>query len=91
MAERMLTLDQVAEELNVSYSQVYALVRRRDLRALKIGGRGVYRVGRSVLEEFISGLYAQTAEWLAQHPFTDSDADWAPEEDVGTALDLGQD
>ncbi len=54
---RFLTLEQVAEELNVSWSQVYALVRDRSVVAVKIGGRGVWRVERAELERYIAGLY----------------------------------
>ena len=39
-APRFLTLGEVAEILNTSSAQVYALVRRGELRAIKIGGRG---------------------------------------------------
>ena len=53
---RFLTLEQVAEELNVSRSQVYALVRDRSVVAVKIGGRGVWRVERAELERYIAGL-----------------------------------
>jgi excisionase family DNA binding protein len=41
---RFLTLDDVAEILNVSWSQAYALVRRKELIAIQIGGRGQWRV-----------------------------------------------
>jgi len=54
---RFLTLEQVAEELNVSRSQVYALVRDRSVVAVKIGGRGKWRVERAELERYIAGLY----------------------------------
>jgi len=54
---RFLTLAQVAEELNVSWSQVYALVRDRSVVAVKIGGRGQWRVERVELERYIAGLY----------------------------------
>lgn len=40
---RFLTLRQVANELNVSLAQVYALVRDRSVKAVKIGGRGQWR------------------------------------------------
>ena len=56
---RFLTLQQVADELNVSYAQVYALVRDRSLIAVKIGGRGQWRVERSRLEDYIDGLYRE--------------------------------
>ena len=50
---RFLTLADVAEVLNTSSAQVYALVRRGDLPAIKIGGRGQWRVERAALEDYI--------------------------------------
>jgi excisionase family DNA binding protein len=61
MIVRFLTRGQVAEELGVSEAQVYALIRRQDLRALKIGGRGTWRIGREDLEAYIERTYAETA------------------------------
>lgn len=57
---RFLTLADVAETLNVSASQAYALVRSGELPAIKVGGRGQWRIEASVLEEFITRMYAQT-------------------------------
>jgi excisionase family DNA binding protein len=57
---RFLTLADVAEILATSNAQVYALVRRGDLRALKIGGRGQWRVEAVELEAFIQRMYDQT-------------------------------
>lgn len=57
---RFLTLADVAEILATSTSQVYALVRTGELRALKIGGRGQWRVEAVELEAFIQRMYAQT-------------------------------
>lgn len=71
---RFLTLTDVAEVLNTSASQVYALVRRGDLPAIKLGGRGQWRVETTKLEEFIRTQYARTREFVEQHPFTDADA-----------------
>jgi excisionase family DNA binding protein len=56
---RFLTLQQVADELNTSHSQVYALVRDRSLLAVKIGGRGQWRVERVQLEAYITRLYRE--------------------------------
>ena len=70
---RFLTLTDVAEVLNVSSSQVYALVRSGDLPSIKIGGRGQYRVERSVLEEYIQRLYAETADFVARNPLGGTD------------------
>lgn len=75
MAEpsRFLTLDDVADELATSRAQVYALVRRNELPALKLGGRGQWRVERDKLEEFIAHTYAETAQWVQEHPFAGDD------------------
>jgi len=66
---RFLTLADVAEVLNTSSAQVYALVRRGELPAIKLGGRGQWRVETAVLEDFIQGMYATTREFVAAHPF----------------------
>ena len=63
---RFLTLDDVAEILNVSWSQAYALVRRKELLAIQIGGRGQWRVETSELETFIQRMYAETEARLEQ-------------------------
>lgn len=61
---RFLTLADVADTLNVSLSQVKALVRSGDLAGVKLGGRGVWRVEASELEAYIQRMYAQTRESL---------------------------
>ncbi len=66
---RFLQLADVAEILNTSSAQVYALVRRRELVAIKIGGRGQWRVEASAVETFISEAYEATREFIAEHPF----------------------
>jgi excisionase family DNA binding protein len=71
---RFLTLADVAEILATSSAQVYALVRRGDLPAIKIGGRGQWRVERTQLEDFIQRMYAETRAFVDQHPFVDADA-----------------
>ena len=63
-AARFLTLAEVAEELATSIAQVTALVHRGDLRAMKLGGRGQWRVQRSDLEQFIERAYADTVRYL---------------------------
>ena len=65
---RFLQLADVAEILSISSAQVYALVRSGDLPAIKIGGRGQWRVESSVLEDYIQRLYAETAEFVSTHP-----------------------
>ena len=65
-APRFLTLTDVAETLNVSLSQVKALVRSGDLLGVKLGGRGVWRVESAELEAYIQRMYAQTRESIRQ-------------------------
>jgi len=67
---RFFTLEQVAEELNTSVAQIYALVRRGDLTAIRLGGRGQWRVERAKLEEFIDRLYQETAQYVKENPLT---------------------
>jgi excisionase family DNA binding protein len=66
---RFLTLTDVAETLNISSAQVYALVRGGDLPAIKIGGRGQWRVERAELESYIARMYEQTRDFVQTHPF----------------------
>jgi excisionase family DNA binding protein len=70
---RFLTLADVAEVLNISASQVYALVRNQELRAIKIGGRGQWRVERAQLEDYIERMYQQTSDFIAKHPFVEAE------------------
>ena len=65
---RFLQLADVAEVLNISSAQAYALVRSGDLPAIKIGGRGQWRVEASVLEDYIQRMYAQTRDFVTTHP-----------------------
>jgi excisionase family DNA binding protein len=75
-ADRFLTLADVAEVLNISASQTYALVRSGELEAIKIGGRGQWRVERDKLESYIARMYDQTREFVAAHPLIEpEDAD----------------
>lgn len=75
MAPRFLTLSDVTEILNVSSTQAYALVRSGQLRAIKVGGRGQWRVEVDVLEQYIQDGYAQTAALVESGRFDPEDAD----------------
>lgn len=70
---RFLTLADVAEVLNTSSAQVYALVRRNEIEAIKIGGRGQWRIEASKLEDYISRLYAETRQFVEDHPFNETE------------------
>ena len=66
---RFIPLPELAEILSISGSQAYALVRRGDLRAIKIGGRGQWRVERAELESYIARMYEESARLIAEDPF----------------------
>jgi excisionase family DNA binding protein len=61
-AGRFLTLRQAAEELNTKEATIRGLIRTGDLQALRVGGRGQWRIERAKLEEYITAAYARAAE-----------------------------
>lgn len=69
MAQRFLQLAEVSEVLNISAAQAYALVRSGELPAIKIGGRGQWRVEATELEAYIQRMYAETRSFVEAHPF----------------------
>jgi excisionase family DNA binding protein len=71
---RFLTLADVAELLSTSSAQVYAMVRRGDLPAIKIGGRGQWRVSEEDLEGHIAQLRVETQRFIQEHPFDPAEA-----------------
>ena len=75
MEARFMLLSDVAAELNVSDSQVYHMVRSGELPAIKIGGRGQWRVERTKPEEYIQQKYAETSTWVQQNPLTDRESE----------------
>jgi excisionase family DNA binding protein len=74
-SDRFLTLADVADVLNISASQTYALVRSGELEAIKIGGRGQWRVERDKLESYIARMYNETRSFVTAHPLIDTDAE----------------
>ncbi|HET7305298.1 MAG TPA: helix-turn-helix domain-containing protein [Segeticoccus sp.] len=69
MPQRFVQLSDVAETLNISSAQAYALVRSGELPAIKVGGRGQWRVEASELENYIQRMYAETKTFVQAHPF----------------------
>lgn len=59
---RFLTIEQASEELNVS----------GELRAIQVGGRGLWRIGCQDIEDFITKAYRRTAEHIAAGEFRDN-------------------
>jgi excisionase family DNA binding protein len=72
---RFLTLADVAETLNISASQAYALVRSGELPAIKVGGRGQWRIESSALEDYIARMYAQTRALMDSGSMIQEEAD----------------
>jgi excisionase family DNA binding protein len=70
---RFLTLEDVAKYLSVSVQQVYSLVRSGNLPAIKIGGRGVWRVDKKQLEAYVDRLHEETRQWALEHPLNPRD------------------
>ena len=72
---RFLQLADVAEVLNISAAQAYALVRSGELPAIKVGGRGQWRVESAQLEAYIQRAYDETKKFVEDHPFGRNDED----------------
>jgi len=77
---RFLTLADVADILKTSVAQVYAMVRRGELTAIKIGGRGQWRVSEDDLEDYIAQQRLATQQFIDAHPFDPADA--TPDDDL---------
>src|SRR6476660_4902558 len=73
MKARFLQLSDVADELSVTVSQVYHMVRSGELPAIKVGGRGQWRVERERLEQYIASKYKETAQLVRANPLASRD------------------
>ena len=80
--ERLLTVDEVAENLHLSESMVWALVARGDIPSLTIGR--TRRISRSALARFVEQREADSRP-------TDITMKAAPEVEPGTADEGGTD
>jgi excisionase family DNA binding protein len=69
VAKRFIQLSEVSEVLDISAAQAYALVRSGELPAIKVGGRGQWRVEVSELENYIQRMYTDTRTFVSSHPF----------------------
>jgi excisionase family DNA binding protein len=69
---RFLTIADVADVLNVSARQVYALVRSGELRGIQVGGRNQWRIEADELERYIERQYAATKKQVNQRFMADS-------------------
>jgi len=65
VARRFIPLTEVSEILDISAAQAYALVRSGDLPAIKVGGRGQWRVETVELEAYIQRMYSETRDLVS--------------------------
>ena len=65
MNQRFLTLAEVAETLNITLSAARSLVNSGERPAIQLGGKRMWRVEESVLEEFIQEQYAESRARLS--------------------------
>jgi excisionase family DNA binding protein len=72
---RFLTIEQAADELNVKESLIRGLIKSGELRALQVGGRGLWRIGIQDLEDYIADAYRHTAERIAAGELADDVSD----------------
>ncbi len=73
MTPRFLTLADVADTLNLSMSATRALVNSGELPAIQVGGKRVWRIEDSALEQYIQDQYA--ASRARVHADADAGAD----------------
>ncbi len=66
MPPRFLLLADVAEQLNINVRHARALVQTGELPAIKVGGRGQWRVEASEFEAYIQRKYAETKALLEE-------------------------
>ena len=74
MPPRFLQLADVAEMLSISPRQAYALVNSGELPAIRVGGRGQWRVEATELEDYIQRKYAETRAMVRSRPEVLDDA-----------------
>lgn len=72
---RFLTVEQVAEELNVGQPLVRGLLKTGELRGMQIGARRLWRVAASDVESFINHAYGLTAKRVAAGDLVDDDVE----------------
>ncbi|WP_426996296.1 helix-turn-helix domain-containing protein [Pseudarthrobacter sp. N5] len=72
---RFLSVEQAAQELNVSDAAIRSLLRSGELRGLQIGRRGQWRTGIDDLQSYIDESYRKVADKIARGEFTEAEAE----------------
>jgi excisionase family DNA binding protein len=75
MPPRFFQLADVAEMLSISPRQAYALVNSGELPAIRVGGRGQWRIEDREIEDYIQRKYAETRQMVQSRPVAADDAD----------------
>ena len=65
---RFLKIQDVAEIMATSSSQIYAVLRTGELRGIQIGGRKQWRIENTELERWIAERYEDTRQNLSNLP-----------------------
>lgn len=68
MARKFYTLDEVAESLSISMSQMRALIKRGEIEGIQIGGRGQWRIEDVKLDEYIERMYEERRRQREEDP-----------------------
>lgn len=69
---RFLTIEQVAEELNVGAPSIRALLKTGELRGIQVGGRGMWRIARQDVEAYIEAAYQKSSQQAQSGDLEDS-------------------
>lgn len=69
---QFVPLEHVQAQLSISYIQALALVRSGQLRAIKVGGRGQWRVSLDAFENYIEERYAEAAQLVDEATVDDA-------------------
>jgi hypothetical protein len=51
--------------MNVNQNQIRARLSSGELRGIQVGGRGLWRIGATDIEDYITEAYRRTAERIA--------------------------
>lgn len=67
---QFLTATDVAETLKVDVRVVWSLLKSGELRGFQVGGRKMWRIETSALEDYIARQYERTAQITGQPSVT---------------------
>lgn len=56
---RFLTVADTAQQLNISVSSAYSLLRSGEIAAIRIGNGGQWRVEQSAIDDFVAARYEE--------------------------------